>query len=58
VDTPWTADWDLVREFVIAQAPLQRSACPEDVAEVIVGLARAAYVTGEVVIVDGGLNLR
>jgi ketoreductase RED2 len=58
VDTPWTADWDLVREFVISQAPLQRSARPEDVAEVIVGLARAAYVTGEVVIVDGGLNLR
>jgi ketoreductase RED2 len=58
VDTPWTADWALVREFVNAQAPLQRSASPEDVAEVIVGLARAAYVTGEVVLVDGGLHLR
>jgi NAD(P)-dependent dehydrogenase (short-subunit alcohol dehydrogenase family) len=58
VDTPWTSDWDLVREFVIAQSPLQRSASPEDVAEVIMGLARAAYVTGEVVVVDGGLNLR
>jgi ketoreductase RED2 len=58
VDTPWTADWDFVREFVKAQAPLQRSGRPEDVAEVIVGLARAAYVTGEVVLVDGGLNLR
>jgi ketoreductase RED2 len=58
VDTPWTADWDFVREFVKAQAPLQRSGRPEDVAEVIVGLARAAYVTGEVVLVDGGLSLR
>jgi ketoreductase RED2 len=58
VDTPWTADWDFVRQFVNAQAPLQRTASPEDVAEVITGLARAAYVTGEVVLVDGGLHLR
>jgi ketoreductase RED2 len=58
VDTPWTADWDLVREFVKAQAPLQRSATPEDVAEILLGLARSAYVTGEVVLVDGGLHLR
>jgi ketoreductase RED2 len=58
VDTPWTADWTFVREFVTAQAPLQRTATPEDVAEVILGLARSAYVTGEVVLVDGGLNLR
>ena len=58
VDTPWTADWDFVREFVKAQAPLQRTATPEDVAELILGLARSTYVTGEVVLVDGGLHLR
>ncbi len=58
VDTPWTADWEFVREYVNAQAPLQRTASPDDVAEVILGLARATYVTGEVVIVDGGLHLR
>jgi len=58
VDTPWTADWDMVREFVRAQAPLQRSATPDDVAEVIIGLARSTYVTGQVVLVDGGLSLR
>ena len=43
------------RECVNAQAPLQRTATPEDVAEVILGLARSTYVTGEVVLVDGGL---
>ena len=58
VDTPWTADWDVVRQFVEAQAPLQRSGAPQDIAEAIVGLARAGYVTGEVVVVDGGLHLR
>jgi ketoreductase RED2 len=58
VDTPWTEDWEVVRAFVRAQAPLQRSATPEDVAEVIHGLLRSRYVTGEVVLVDGGLALR
>jgi len=58
VDTPWTADWDVVRAFVQAQAPMQRTATPGDVAEVIMGLARSSYVTGQVVLVDGGLSLR
>jgi ketoreductase RED2 len=58
VDTPWTAEWGAVREFVKAQAPLRRTASPGDVAEIVVGLARSTYVTGEVVIADGGLHLR
>jgi ketoreductase RED2 len=58
VDTPWTADWDVVREFVRAQAPLQRSGTPEDIAVVILGLVRARYMTGEIVLVDGGIRLR
>ncbi len=57
VDTPWTADWDVVREFVTQVAPLKRSGRPEDVAEVIVSLARAGYVTGQVVVVDVGLSI-
>jgi ketoreductase RED2 len=58
VDTPWTAEWDTVREFVTAHNPLQRTGRPEDVAEVIHGLLRARYVTGEVVLIDGGTHLR
>ncbi len=57
VDTPWTEDWDVVREVVHQVAPLKRSGQPEDVAEVVLALARAAYVTGQVVVVDGGLSL-
>ncbi|HXW38214.1 MAG TPA: SDR family oxidoreductase [Acidimicrobiales bacterium] len=58
VDTPWTAEWAGVREFVEAQAPLRRAATAEDVAEAIMGIARSAYMTGEVVLLDGGLSLR
>jgi ketoreductase RED2 len=58
VDTPWTADWDTVREVVRSSAPMQRSGRPEDIAEVVLGLVRSAYTTGQVVVVDGGLGLR
>lgn len=58
VDTPWSAEWDEARRFVQAQAPLQRVGMPEDVAQAIYGLILARYVTGEVLVVDGGLNLR
>jgi len=58
VDTPWTEDWDVQREFVRSAAPLGRTATPEDIAEVVAGLVRATYVTGAVVVADGGLGLR
>ena len=46
-----------MRDTVRQVAPLKRSGRPEDVAEVILSLAGAAYVTGQVVVVDGGLTL-
>jgi ketoreductase RED2 len=58
VDTPWTAEWDDVRGLVQAMAPLRRSGRPEEVAETVLALARAEYITGEIVVVDGGLQLR
>jgi ketoreductase RED2 len=58
VDTPWTADWADVRAVVHSMAPLARSAQPDDVAEVVLSLIRSAYVTGEVWVIDGGLQLR
>jgi ketoreductase RED2 len=58
VDTPWTADWDDIRAFVHAAAPMKRSAQPDDVAEVVLSLIRSTYVTGEIWVVDGGLALR
>jgi ketoreductase RED2 len=58
VDTPWTADWDTVREVVRSSAPLQRSGQPDDIADVVLALVRSRYVTGQVVVADGGLGLR
>jgi ketoreductase RED2 len=57
VDTPRTVEWDAPREFVTAAAPLRRIASPDDVAEIVHGVACAEYMTGEVVLVDGGLHL-
>ncbi|HEX4654610.1 MAG TPA: SDR family oxidoreductase [Mycobacteriales bacterium] len=58
VDTPWTADWHDVRAVVHAMAPLQASAQPDDVVEVVLSQIRSRYVTGEVWVVDGGFQLR
>ena len=57
VATPWTESWTDIHALVGAMAPLRRSATAADVAEVVLGLVRSAYVTGEVVVVDGGLGL-
>jgi len=57
VDTPWTKDWDAIREAVTAIAPLHRSGQPSDIAEIIISLANSTYVTGQVVVIDGGLTL-
>jgi ketoreductase RED2 len=57
IDTPWTEDWDVVRQAVQQITPLKRTGQPEDVAEVVLALARASYVTGQIVAIDGGLSL-
>jgi citronellol/citronellal dehydrogenase len=41
----------------LAAVPLGRAARPEEVAEAILFLGRSAYITGEVLTIDGGLNL-
>jgi ketoreductase RED2 len=58
VDTPWTADWDDLRAAVSAMAPLGRSGQPDDIAEVVLAQIRSRYVTGEIWLADGGLQLR
>jgi ketoreductase RED2 len=56
VATPWTADWDAQHEAVAKIAPLGRSATGDDIAEAILGCARNTYMTGAVLVVDGGVT--
>ena len=60
IETPWTQGegWERVRAAVESRAPLGRVGTPEDVAEVVYSLTQSEYVTGQVVVVDGGLSLR
>ncbi len=54
VDSPWECQWpDRER---IARVPLARAAMPEDIAESILFLGCAAYVTGQTLAVDGGMT--
>lgn len=58
VETPWTEDWGPLHEAVSALAPMRRSAVPEDLVDVALVLATNTYLTGQVIVVDGGFGLR
>lgn len=52
-------DWDEAsRQHLIDTTPLRRIGSPNDVADALLYLARAEYVTGEVLVVDGGRRVR
>ena len=59
VDSPWQKDWPEDRKrATVERTPLKRACMPEDIAETIFFLcAGAAMITGQTVIVDGGLTL-
>jgi ketoreductase RED2 len=57
VATPLTAGMPDQQAAVAAAVPLHRAARPEDCAEAVIGLLRNAYVTGHVMVVDGGNSL-
>jgi len=55
--TPMTASWPDMLETWNTRAPMRRPAKPEDIADLVAALCANGYVTGEIVIADGGLNL-
>ena len=57
VETPMTAGWPDMLETWNTRSPMKRAAKPEDIADLVAALTDNAYVTGEIVIADGGLNL-
>ncbi len=58
VDTPWTKDWDDVRNAYSKTAPLQRSATTKDVADSALQLIENPYLTGTILCLDGGMSLK
>lgn len=58
VDTPMTQEWTEVHDLWNEKSPMRRPAQPADVADLVAAVAANTYLTGEVIILDGGLNLR
>jgi len=58
VRTPWTDDWGPIHDAMQTLAPLGRSGTPAEIASVIVDISESSYLTGHVVLVDGGMSLR
>ena len=57
VDTPLTADWTQAQQLWRERAPMRRAASPEDIAQAASMLIESHYLTGEILLSDGGLNL-
>lgn len=60
IDTDMTAKLpEKVKETVLQSIPLKRMGQPQDIAEAVAFLAsdRAAYITGQTLMVDGGLGI-
>ncbi|MBS0390771.1 MAG: SDR family oxidoreductase [Proteobacteria bacterium] len=57
VDTPLTADWTAAQALWRERAPMRRAAQPQDIAQAVAMLAASDYMTGEILLLDGGLNL-
>jgi ketoreductase RED2 len=56
VATPWTSEWTDLHAGVARVCPVGRVATPDDVAEATLALVRNRYVSGEIMVVDGGFT--
>jgi NAD(P)-dependent dehydrogenase (short-subunit alcohol dehydrogenase family) len=57
VDTPLTADWTQAQQLWKERSPMRRAASPADIAQAVAMLVASDYLTGEILLSDGGLNL-
>lgn len=57
VDTPLTAEWTQAQKLWKERSPMRRAANPEDIAQAVALLVASDYLTGEILLSDGGLNL-
>lgn len=57
VDTPMTSTWVEAHKLWKEKAPMGRGAKPEEIAQTASMLTSNSYLTGEIIMSDGGLNL-
>ncbi len=57
VDTPLTASWTAAQDLWRTRSPMQRAATPDDIADIAAMVIASDYLTGEIIIADGGFNL-
>ncbi|HET9062036.1 MAG TPA: SDR family oxidoreductase [Candidatus Binatia bacterium] len=61
IDTRWWSERehaDAIKQFAAAAAPLKKVCQSEDVSKVVVDLVTSDLITGQVVVVDGGLGIK
>lgn len=61
VDTRWWSERensDAIKQFAAAAAPLKKVCQAEDVSKVVLDLVTSDLVTGQIVVVDGGMGIR
>lgn len=57
VDTPMTESWVEAHKLWKESSPMKRGAKPEEIAHTASMLVSSSYLTGEIILSDGGLNL-
>lgn len=57
VDTPMTATWLAAHKLWQEKSPMGRGAQPNEIAHTASMLVASSYLTGEIILADGGLNL-
>lgn len=57
VDTPMTLSWIDAHRYWQERTPMRRAAKPDDIVDVLMLFLQSTYLTGEILLVDGGLNL-
>lgn len=57
VETPMSKNWTAAQRLWEERSPMGRGAQPEEIAQVASMLVASHYLTGEILIADGGLNL-
>lgn len=57
VETPLTKNWTSAQQLWQERSPMRRAARPEDIAEIVAMLVSSDYITGEILLLDGGMSL-